>query len=142
MQYRMLRMVLNNLLDPSESEHFKYHVLLDHLKVDQAKQLALAFSYALNPYTQAIKALDERNGQPRQLALKELRNIMDLPPITVGDGHALDNFALRVQALVGLLGTMEWSRTALWLSWIVSLKSCLQNTPVTLNDMSTGEKEK
>jgi len=107
MQYRMLRMALSNLLDPNETEHFKYHVLLDHLKVDQAKRLALAFSYASDPYTKAIKALDERYGQPMQLALKELRNIMDLPPIRVGDGHALDNFSLRVQALVGLLNTME-----------------------------------
>ncbi|XP_025760072.1 uncharacterized protein LOC112844660 [Oreochromis niloticus] len=106
MQYRMLRMALTNLLDPHETEHFKYHVLLDHLKVDQAKRLALAFSYAPDPYTQAIKALDERYGQPRQLALKELKNILELPPIRAGDGQSLDNFALRVQALVGLLSTM------------------------------------
>ncbi|KAL3977711.1 MFS transporter (organic anion transporter) [Sarotherodon galilaeus] len=105
-QYRLLRMALTNLLDPHETEHFKYHVLLDHLKVDQAKRLALAFSYAPDPYTQAIKALDERYGQPRQLALKELRNILELPPIRAGDGRTLDNFALRVQALVGLLSTM------------------------------------
>ncbi|KAL3976614.1 thrombopoietin [Sarotherodon galilaeus] len=105
-QYRLLRMALTNLLDPHETEHFNYHVLLDHLKVDQAKRLALAFSYAPDPYTQAIKALDERYGQPRQLALKELRNILELPPIRAGDGWTLDNFALRVQALVGLLSTM------------------------------------
>ncbi|KAL4007454.1 hypothetical protein ACER0C_001306 [Sarotherodon galilaeus] len=105
-QYRLLRMALTNLLDPHETEHFKYHVLLDHLKVDQAKRLAISFSYAPDPYTQAIKALDERYGQPRQLALKELRNILELPPIRAGDGRTLDNFALRVQALVGLLSTM------------------------------------
>lgn len=43
----------------------------------------------------------------RQLALKALRNILELPPIRVGDGHTLDNFALCVQALVGLLSTMD-----------------------------------
>ncbi|KAL3975387.1 gephyrin [Sarotherodon galilaeus] len=113
-QYRLLRMALTNLLDPHETEHFKYHVLLDHLKVDQAKRLAISFSYAPDPYTQAMKALDERYGQPRQLALKELRNILELPPIRAGDGRTLDNFALRMQALVGLLGTMgDQGRTEL-----------------------------
>ncbi|KAL3976382.1 hypothetical protein ACER0C_022268 [Sarotherodon galilaeus] len=113
-QYRLLQMALTNLLDPHETEHLKYHVLLDHLKVDQAKRLAISFSYAPDPYTQAIKALDERYGQPRQLALKELRNILELPPIRAGDGRTLDNFALRVQALVGLLSTIgDQGRTEL-----------------------------
>ncbi len=107
MQYRMLRMALSNLLDPNESEHFKYHVLLDHLKVDQAKRLGPAFSFAPDPYTQAINALDERYGQPRQLALKELKNVLDLPSIRAGNGYALDNFALHVQAPAGLLSSME-----------------------------------
>ncbi|XP_028435101.1 protein transport protein sec31-like [Perca flavescens] len=83
-QYRMLRMALNNLLDPDESEEFKFHILLDHLKVDQARRLASAYSYAQQPFTEALKALDERYGQPRQLALRELKNIMALPPDTSG----------------------------------------------------------
>lgn len=45
-QYMMLKMALSNLLDPGESEQYKYHILLDHLKVDQAKRLALAYVYA------------------------------------------------------------------------------------------------
>ena len=105
-QNMMLKMALSNLLDPGESEHYKYHILLDHLKVDQAKQLALAYVHAPDPYTQASRALNERYGQPRQLALRELRAIMDLPAIRAGDGRALDQFSLRVQALVGLLKSM------------------------------------
>ncbi|RXN35500.1 guanine nucleotide-binding subunit alpha-12 isoform X2 [Labeo rohita] len=105
-QYLMLKMALSNLLDPGESEKYKYHILLDHLKVDQARRLALAYVYAPDPYTQAIRALDERYGQPRQLALKELRAIMEMPAIRIGDGRGLDQFSLRVQALVGLLQTM------------------------------------
>lgn len=84
----------------------KFHILLDHLKVDPAKRLASAYSYAQQPFTEALKALDERYGQPRQLALRELKNIMALPPVRPGDGHGLDAFALRVQALIGLLRTM------------------------------------
>ena len=102
----MLKMALSNLIAPGESEQYKYHILLDHLKVDQAKRLALAFVHALDPFTQAIRALDERYGQPRQLVLRELQGIMDMPAIRVGDGRALDQFALRVQALVGLLQSM------------------------------------
>ncbi len=37
-QYLMLKMALSNLLDPGESEQYKYHILLDHLKVDQARE--------------------------------------------------------------------------------------------------------
>ena len=65
-QYKMLRMALNNLLDPDETEEFKFHILLDHLKVDQARRLALAYSYSQQPFTEALRALDDRYGQPRQ----------------------------------------------------------------------------
>lgn len=106
-QYCLLRMALNNLLDPEESQQYKYHILLDHLKIDSAKRLALAFAYSSTPYSEAIKALDERYGQPRQLVTKELRAIMDMPAIRPGDTRALDSFALRVQTLVGLLQTMK-----------------------------------
>lgn len=73
----LLRMALINLLPPDESEHYKYHLLLDHLKMDTAQHLALAYSSALNPYTHALQALDKRYGQPRQLAQKEIKAIMD-----------------------------------------------------------------
>ena len=102
----MLKMALTNLIDPDESEHYKYHLLLDHLKVDAARRLALAYSNAPNPFTCALQALDERYGQPRQLAQKEIKAIMDLPNIRHGDGVAFDNFALRVHSLVGLLQTL------------------------------------
>lgn len=105
-QYMMLRMALINLLPPDESEHYKYHLLLDHLKVDAARRLALAYSNAPNPFTCALHALDERYGQPRQLAQKEIRAIMELPNIRQGDGVAFDNFALRIHSLVGLLQTL------------------------------------
>jgi len=48
-------------------------VLLGHLKVDQAKRIvvrsALPYVHTPEPYNQAIRALVELNGQPRQLAL-------------------------------------------------------------------------
>lgn len=81
----MLKVALPNLLDPRESEQYKYHILLDHLKVDQARRLALAYVNAPDPYTQAIQALNEQtlsyNGT---LA------------IHIGDCRSLDQFVLKV----------------------------------------------
>lgn len=66
----------------------------------------LAYVHTPQPHTRAIRALDECYGQPRQLALKELRAIPDMPALCPGDGQALDQFSLSVQALVGLLQSM------------------------------------
>jgi len=66
----------------------------------------LAYVYAPDLYTQAMQALDEHYGQHRQLALKELRTIKEMPVIRTGDGRGLDQFSLRVQALVGLLQSL------------------------------------
>lgn len=74
--------------------------------MDAARRLALAYSHAPNPFTCAIQVLDERFGQLRQRAQKEIKAIMDLPNVRHGDGVALDNFTLRVHSLVGLLQTL------------------------------------
>ncbi len=144
----MLKMALSNLLDPGESEQYKYHILLDHLKVDQARRLASAYVYAPDLYTQAIRALDECYGQPRQLALKALRAIMEMPAIRIGDGRGLDQFSLRVQALVGLLQSMgseglaeltcgshvEWLLEKLPHEQVCQFKRCLSRSgPLSYN---------
>lgn len=84
-------MALTNLFDRQETEEFKFHILLDHLKVDEARCLALACSYDPQPFTEVLRALEEHYGQPRQLAVRD----------------TLDTFALRVPALVGLLRIMD-----------------------------------
>lgn len=60
-------MVLTNLLDPDETEEIEFHILVDHLKVDQARCLTLA-QPAHQPFTEAFIAF---MVQPRQLALEE-----------------------------------------------------------------------
>lgn len=50
----MLNMALENLLPPKENEQYKYHILLDHLKLDSARHLALAYSHHPQPYTIAL----------------------------------------------------------------------------------------
>ncbi len=79
--------------------------LLKQLITEVKKQGRLILSW--KSYTQAIRALDELYRQPMQLALKDLRAIPNMPELHPGDGQALDQFSLRVQALVGLLQSMS-----------------------------------
>lgn len=53
-----------------------------------------------------MEALNERFGQPHLLALQKINTIMDSSDIHSGDTTAFDRFALRIQALVGLLRTL------------------------------------
>ncbi|CAL9699989.1 unnamed protein product [Knipowitschia caucasica] len=50
-----------------------------------------------------MRALNEMYGQPQQLALKRISNLMDGPNIRIGDIRAFKSFALQVRALVGML---------------------------------------
>lgn len=59
-----------------------------------------------NPYSQALNALDEQYGQPRQFVLNKFKKFMSFPHINAGDGHALDKFTVHLQVLV-FLGTMN-----------------------------------
>lgn len=97
-EFAMLNMALTNLLPAEETEQYKYHILLDHLKLDAARHLALAYSHDSQPYTTALKALQRKYGQPHHLA-----SIQRLPAIRSGDSIGFSQFALRVQALVGML---------------------------------------
>jgi len=97
-QYVELR--LSTLLYPSQSEHYKYAILLKHVKVPHAQHL-LAHAESSVLYSEALKSLDERYGCPYQFALKEIEDIECLPLIR--DNRALDKYAIRVQSLVGML---------------------------------------
>lgn len=85
---------------PHPARHKKYHVLLGYLKVDQAKRLALAYVHTPQPYNQAIRALDERCGQPRQLALRELPSYSWYASSSSSRWSSSRSVSLCVQALV------------------------------------------
>lgn len=57
--FAMLDMALRNLLPPEKTEHYKYHILLDHLKLDAAQHLPLAYAHHSQPYTTSLKALQK-----------------------------------------------------------------------------------
>ncbi|XP_073789840.1 uncharacterized protein [Danio rerio] len=107
--FALLKLALDNLLSNHSylSEQYKYHVLLSHLKLPSAQQLAKAYMYHSHPYSAALQALQDKYGQPRQLVQSELGAIMNSPPLRLGDANAFDSFALSVQSLVGMLRTLE-----------------------------------
>lgn len=107
--FALFKLALDNLLSNHNhiSEQYKYHVLLSHLKLSGAHQLAKSFMYHPQPYTAALQALQDKYGQPRQLVQSELGAILSTPPLKLGDANAFDSFALSVQSLVGMLRTLE-----------------------------------
>lgn len=107
--FALLKMALDSLLSGHThlTEQFKYQVLLEHLQPLSAHKLAQAYMHNHRPYTTALKALQDKYGQPRQLVQSGLGTILNSPPIQVGDPEAFDNFALSVHALVGMLQSLE-----------------------------------
>ncbi|XP_042073118.1 uncharacterized protein LOC121813428 [Haplochromis burtoni] len=107
--FALLKMALDSLLGSHThlTEQFKYQILLEQLKLPSAHKLAQAYMHDPLPYTTALQALQDKYGQPRQLVQSELGSILNSPQIRVGDPEAFDNFALDVQALVGMLRSLE-----------------------------------
>lgn len=128
-EYAMLKMALRNLLPPWETEIYKYHVLLDHLKLPSAKHIALAYSHDPQPYSKSIAALDQQYGQPHHLALKEITTILNLPKVQSGDAKAFHNFAVRVQSLVGMLQAMGQNKGAAELACSLHVQHLVSKLP-------------
>ena len=104
-QYIELRMCLETLLTASQDERYKYALLLRHVKVPRAHNIALAYAHSTTPYSDALAALDDRYGRPWDFVLQELREIEKLPPVK--DDRALDDLSVRVQSLVGMLQSQQ-----------------------------------
>lgn len=68
-----------------------------------------------------MAALNQQYGQPHQLALQRIAELMDGPSIVSGDEKAFKMFALRVRSLVSMLeqlGRKRQSRTRVWLTHV------------------------
>lgn len=103
-EFTRLKIALENLLPPDATELFWYQILLDHLKLDEARLVADSYLNSPYPYSDTMAALNERFGQPHKLALKKIAKVMDYCP--GGDIEAFDRFALQIRALVGMLETL------------------------------------
>lgn len=88
--FALLKMALDNLLNSHRhlNEQYKYQVLLGHLKLPSALQLAKAYMHDPRPYTRAMQALQVKYGQSRQLVQSELGAILNAPAL--GDSEAFD----------------------------------------------------
>ncbi len=105
-EFARLRIALENLLPPDGTELFKYQILVDHLKLEEAKMIADANLNSPTPFTDTMSALRDKYGQPHQLALRRIASVLDSPDVRRGDIPAFQRFALQVQSLVGLLRTL------------------------------------
>ncbi|KAL0153282.1 hypothetical protein M9458_051409 [Cirrhinus mrigala] len=97
---------LKNLLPPDGTELFKYQILVNHLKFEEARMIADAYLNSPTPFTDTMAALHDKFGQPHQLALRKIAGVLESPDIKRGDISAFQKFALQVQSLVGLLRTL------------------------------------
>lgn len=102
-EFARLRLALDNILPADATERFKYQVLCDHLKFEEALLIADSYSNSLFPYTDTMASLTKHYGQPHQLSLQRIAELMEEPVIRAGDTVAFRKFALRVRALVGML---------------------------------------
>lgn len=68
--FALLKKAVDSLLGPHHphlTEHYKYQVLLEHLKLPSAYKLSHSC-----PYSTALSALQDKYGQPRQLCRASL----------------------------------------------------------------------
>ena len=102
-EFARLKIALDNLLPANATEWFKYQILVDHLKFEDALLIADLYTNSVKPYTDTMASLTEHYGQPHQLAMRRIANLMEAPSIQSHDTAAFKRFALRVRALVGML---------------------------------------
>ena len=104
-----LKLALDNLLDPyiQLSEKYKYHVLLEHLKLPEAQMIAQSCRHHAEPYTATMQALQLQYGQPHQLAQSEIAAMLTAPDIRPSDSQAFQTFSLQVHLLVSMLESLE-----------------------------------
>ncbi|KAL0196824.1 hypothetical protein M9458_005364, partial [Cirrhinus mrigala] len=101
-EFACLRIALKNLLPPDGTELFKYQILVDHLKFEEARM------NSPTPFTDTMAALHDKFGQLHQLALRKIAGVLESPDIKRGDISAFQKFALQVQTL-GCDGELELS---------------------------------
>ncbi|KAL0186159.1 hypothetical protein M9458_017829, partial [Cirrhinus mrigala] len=112
-EFSRLRIALENMLPDDVTERFKFQILTDHLKLEEALLVADSYSNSRFPFSNTMKALNKMYGQPHQLALLRIAELMDGANIRSGDVKAFRMFGLQVRSLVSMLqqlghkGTVE-----------------------------------
>ncbi|KAK7913314.1 hypothetical protein WMY93_013525 [Mugilogobius chulae] len=107
-EFARLRIALDNLLPKDATERFKYQILVDHLKLEEALLVADSYCNSDYPFTDTMAALNQQFGQPHQLALQRIAELMDGPNIQSGDIKSFRLFALNVRSLVSMLEQLSF----------------------------------
>ncbi|XP_035502083.2 baculoviral IAP repeat-containing protein 7 isoform X1 [Scophthalmus maximus] len=102
-QFSRMKFALENILPNDATERFKFKILKDHLRCEEALIVADSYRDSWQPYTDTMLALTKMYGQPHKLALQRIIELMDGPDIHSGDLKAFRLLALRVRSLVGML---------------------------------------
>ena len=84
-EFAHLKLSLENLLPPDASELFKYQVLVDHLQLEEARLIADAYLNSPMPFSDTMAVLNEKFGQPHQIASRHIATVLDSPDIRRGD---------------------------------------------------------
>lgn len=87
-EFARLKLALDNILPFNSTEHFKFQILTDHLKCEEALLIADSYINSPFPFSDTMRALTEMYGQPQHLALKRITKLMDGPNIRNGDIRA------------------------------------------------------
>ncbi|XP_028298616.1 uncharacterized protein LOC114460933 [Gouania willdenowi] len=102
-EFARMKIALENLLPDDATERYKYQILTDHLKCEEASLVADSYCNSRQPYTDTLVALTKMYGQPHKLAVQRIAELMDSPNIRSGDVKSFRLFALNVRSLVGML---------------------------------------
>lgn len=93
-EFARLKVSLDNLLPEDATERFKYQILLEHLKFEDALLIADSYINSGRPFSDTMASLAEQYGQPHQLALRRIAELMYDPTIRSHDVSGFKRFAL------------------------------------------------
>lgn len=102
-EFARLKIALENILPVDTTECFKFHILLEHLKLEEAQVIAESYSNSRHPYTNTMDALNQQYGQPHQLVLHCIVELIKGLRINTRDIKTFQMYALRARSLVGML---------------------------------------
>ncbi|KAL0192021.1 hypothetical protein M9458_010317, partial [Cirrhinus mrigala] len=102
-EFSHLQIALENIPPVDATERFKYQLLVEHLKIEEVLLIADSYCNSLYPFSNTMEALNQQYGQPHQLALQRIAELMDGPNVSQGDVRAFRMFALKVRSLVSML---------------------------------------
>lgn len=82
-----LKRTLDNLFDahPQQTEKYKYHALLEHLKVPETQMIGQFCHHHSSPYTAGNQGFQHQYAQPHQLAQSDIAAILTAQDVKVGD---------------------------------------------------------